>query len=59
MLSPIGFFREVVSETKKVTWPSKQQTQNMTILVIVVSCLVGLYIGLLDFIFQKVMTSIL
>ena len=59
MLSPVTFIKEVVRETKKVTWPTKQQTQNMTLLVIGVSTVIGLYIGLLDAIFQRLLAIVL
>jgi len=59
MLKVATYIKEVIREIKKVTWPSKKQTQDMTLLVIVVSLAVGLYIGLLDTIFQKLMASIL
>lgn len=59
MLKVTTYIKEVIREIKKVTWPSKKQTQDMTLLVIGVSLVVGLYIGLLDTIFQKLMASIL
>ncbi|MCB9813534.1 MAG: preprotein translocase subunit SecE [Pseudomonadales bacterium] len=59
MLKASTYINEVIREIKKVTWPSKKQTQDMTLLVIGVSLVVGLYIVLLDFIFQKLMTGIL
>ena len=59
MLKVSTYINEVIREIKKVTWPSKEQTQKMTLLVIGVSVAVGLYIGLLDFVFQKLMTGIL
>jgi len=55
----INYLSEVVRETKKVTWPNREQTQNKTILVIVVSLLVGAYIGALDFIMSQIMGAIL
>jgi preprotein translocase subunit SecE len=59
MVTPTTYLREVIQEIKKVTWPSREQTQNMTILVIIASLIVGLYIGLLDYIFQQIITAIL
>lgn len=50
-----NYFGEVVRELKKVSWPDKKQTINQTFLVIVVSLLVALYIGSLDFAFQQIM----
>jgi preprotein translocase SecE subunit len=59
MLSPVTFIKEVVRETKKVTWPTKKQTQDMTLIVIGASVAIGLYIALLDSIFQKLLANIL
>ncbi len=59
MLSPVSFITEVVRETRKVTWPTKKQTQDMTMLVIGVSVAIGLYIALLDTIFQRLLSEIL
>lgn len=59
MLSPVTFLKQVVRESKKVSWPSKQQTQDMTLLVIGVSTVIGLYIALLDSVFQRLLASVL
>ncbi len=59
MLKVTTYINEVVREIKKVTWPSKKQTQNMTLLVIGVSLAIGVYITILDTIFQKLMVSII
>jgi len=37
---------------KKVTWPTKKETYNFTILVISISLGVALFLGLLDIIFN-------
>jgi preprotein translocase subunit SecE len=47
------FLEEAWSELKKVTWPTREQVRNLTILVFVVSLIVGVYIGLLDFVFAQ------
>jgi len=49
------YITEVVQEIKKVSWPTKEQTINKTVLVIVVGTGVALYIGGLDLILQKTM----
>jgi preprotein translocase subunit SecE len=54
------FANEAWSELKKVTWPSREQTRNLTVLVVVVSAAVGLYITFFDLIFTqlvKVLTT--
>ncbi|MBU0578792.1 preprotein translocase subunit SecE [Patescibacteria group bacterium] len=53
MVSPIGYFKEVVRELKKVSWSSRKQTVNKTMLVIAVSTLLAVYLGGLDLLFQK------
>lgn len=55
MLKPANYFSEVLREVKKVSWPSKEQTQEKTLLVLVVSVIIGLYIGILDFVFAKLL----
>jgi preprotein translocase SecE subunit len=46
------FVDEAWSELKKVSWPTAEQVRNLTVLVFVVSLSVGLYITVLDFVFQ-------
>jgi preprotein translocase subunit SecE len=47
------FFNEAWSELKKVSWPTREQTRNLTVLVFAISLAVGLYITVLDFIFSQ------
>ena len=42
------FIKESWSELKKVTWPTRLQVRNLTILVFVISFVVGLYITVAD-----------
>ncbi len=53
------YLREVRDELQKVTWPTKQQTIDKTVLVIVVSVIVGAYIGGLDFLFTRLTSLII
>jgi preprotein translocase subunit SecE len=46
------FIDEAWSELKKVTWPTREQTRNLTVLVFAISLVVGLYITVLDTVFQ-------
>lgn len=54
--SPVQFIREVVTELKKVTWPTRQETIKLTGVVIVLSVLVGAFVGVLDITFLKITT---
>jgi preprotein translocase SecE subunit len=47
------FVDEAWSELRKVSWPTPEQTRNLTVLVFVVSLAVGLYITVLDSVFQN------
>jgi preprotein translocase subunit SecE len=48
------FLEEAWSELKKVTWPTRPQVRNLTILVFVVSFGVGVYITAWDAVFTQV-----
>lgn len=54
MTSPVGFLRETHDELKKVVWPTRNEVTRLTLIVLTISVLVGLYIGGLDFIFTKI-----
>jgi preprotein translocase subunit SecE len=45
------FLTEVVVETKKVTWPTKQEVINTTTVVVVASFIFGIYLYLCDLVF--------
>jgi len=47
------FLAEAWSELKKVSWPTREQTRNLTVLVFAVSLAVGLYITVFDVIFSQ------
>lgn len=57
----ITYIQESIAEMKKVTWPTKKQTANYTLLVIGISLAVATFIGLVDFILtlgvEKVLTK--
>ena len=46
------YFDEVWSELKKVSWPTREQVRTLTVLVFAISFVIGLYITVLDQIFQ-------
>ena len=46
------YFDEVWSELRKVSWPTREQVRNLTVLVFAISFVIGLYITVLDQIFQ-------
>ena len=54
-----NYMQEVTTELKKVSWPSREKTINLTLLVLGVSVVVAVYIGGLDFVFQKLVTNLI
>ncbi len=48
------YFNEVFSELRKVSWPTREQVRNLTVLVFAISLVVGIYISILDAFFQNV-----
>ncbi len=46
------FLAEAVSELRKVSWPTWQQTRNLTVLVFSVSLAVGVFVAICDQLFQ-------
>jgi preprotein translocase subunit SecE len=53
MTSPIVFVSQTLDELKKVVWPSRQELLRLTAVVLLISLVVGVYIGGLDFTFTK------
>jgi len=45
-----NFLKEVQTELKKTTWPTKQEALRLTYVVIAVICVLGLYMWGLDMI---------
>jgi preprotein translocase subunit SecE len=54
-----AFFVEVRSELKKVTWPSRKEVYQTTLVVIATSVLFGFYLWGLDLAFSRVMSLVL
>lgn len=52
------FLREVNVETRKVTWPNKQEVINTTTVVIIASFIFGIYLYLCDVVFFKLVNSV-
>jgi preprotein translocase subunit SecE len=52
------FLQEAWSELKKVSWPTREQVINLTVLVFVVTFAVGIYVGVLDLFFSQALKLI-
>ena len=47
------FFQDVIREMKLVTWPNRHDIKEGTVVVIVMSAIVGIFLALVDFFFNK------
>ena len=52
------FVQDSWQELKKVNWPTPQQARNLTVLVLVVSAAVALYISAFDYAFGLIAKAI-
>ena len=53
------FFGEVYSELRRVTWPTREETTRLTVMVLAVAAAVGVFLGLVDIGFSRLMGVIL
>ncbi len=51
VFNPLEYVKESRAELEKVVWPTKTETIKLTVLVLIVSVLVGAYIAGLDTLF--------
>jgi preprotein translocase subunit SecE len=49
----LSFFAGAISELRKVNWPSREQTTRLTVLVLIVSVVIGAILGLIDIGFSR------
>lgn len=50
-----NFIAGVRDELKKVTWPTRANTIKLTVIVFVISLIVGAYVGIIDVALAKVL----
>lgn len=48
-----NFATDIVEELKKVTWPTKKETIRLTSVVILISLIIGIYVGIIDVLLTK------
>jgi len=54
-----NFLKESWLEAKKVNWPNKNEVLRYTVLVIVVSVILALFLGGTDFLFTKLLNWVI
>ncbi len=55
ILKIINFLKEVKTELKKVTWPTKKEVIRYTVIILGTSLFVAVLLGGFDLIFQEIL----
>jgi preprotein translocase subunit SecE len=59
MMNPIKFFSQVKQEGAKVTWPGRQETISVTIVVLVMVSIAAVFFMAVDWVIYSVVGRIL
>ena len=54
---PVEFSREAWQELRKVTWPSRETVLRLTLIVLVISAIISVYIYVFDNLFTFTITN--
>ena len=55
----LRFIGEATAELRRVTWPTRQETMRLTLMVISIALAVGLFLGLIDLLFTRLFDVLL
>lgn len=59
MFKAFSFLGEVWEELGKVTWPTRQEAIRMTVTVVIVSGVIAVFIGGLDYILLNIVSKLI
>jgi len=54
----VRWWRETESELRKVVWPTRKEWTNLTLIVVATTGIVGVFLGMVDFIFERLILLI-
>ncbi len=52
------YFKDTRGELRKVSWPTRKQATNLTLIVLAVTIVMALFLGSLDYIFANLVRLI-
>lgn len=55
----INYLKEVRFELSKVIWPKRREVVKLTLIVLLISGIIGVYVGIIDLGFTKLLESII
>jgi len=59
LAKPVNFLKEVRAELGKVAWSTRQELIDSTIVVIVITGILALFIGIIDIALSKILSLML
>lgn len=58
MINPIQFLKEAKNELWKVVWPTRRDVVKITVVVIIISVVVAVFLGAIDFGLNKLINFV-
>ena len=55
----VNYIKEAKEELGKVVWPTRSELTRHTLIVIGVSLVVAVFLGIFDFVFNKILESLI
>jgi preprotein translocase subunit SecE len=52
----VRYFKETRAELRKVSWPTRQQATNLTLIVLAVTVVMAIFLGAVDFVFAHLLS---
>ena len=56
--SRFAIFGEIIGELKKVIWPTRREATRLSLMVLIVCLIVGVFLGALDYGFAELVAKV-
>ena len=55
----VKYFNDTRAELRRVTWPTRDETKNLTSIIVAVTIVMAIFLGMLDYIFQVTVAGVI
>lgn len=55
----VKYFNDTRAELRRVTWPTRDETKNLTMIIVAVTVAMAFFLGALDYIFQVTVAGVI
>ncbi len=55
----VKYFQDTRAELRRVTWPTRDETKNLTLIIAAVTLAMAFFLGTLDYVFQVVVAGVI